>query len=91
MNGRSSCIKWKVLLSERAAVEGPFLRREGPADMKIRRRAVGGRRAVVRAAGVRPEGTRRLYLGHPGRHSPRSIAVPARAALSLAPSALTVT
>lgn len=25
------------------------------------------------------EGARRLYLGHPGRHSPRSIAKPARA------------
>lgn len=55
--------------------------------MKIRRGAVGGEEGCRGVLGLRMEGARRLYLGHPGRHSPRSIAEPARAARSLAPSA----
>lgn len=54
--------------------------------MKIRRGAVGGA-GWCGAAGLRMEGVRRLYLGHPGRHSPRSIAEPARAVRLLARAA----
>lgn len=59
--------------------------------MKIRRRAVGGRRGAAGGA-VEAGGARRLYLGHPGRHPPRSIVEPARAvlpSLSLADGYLT--
>lgn len=40
----------------------------GLADMKIRRGAVGGRGVGEGVFGLRVEGARRLYLGHPGRH-----------------------
>lgn len=42
---------------------------------------------VTRGGWFEDGAARRLYLGHPGRHSPRSIAVPARAVLPLARTA----
>lgn len=65
---------------------GPFLRSGVPTDIKIRRGAVGGRDFSKGEHGLRAEGARRLYLGHPGRHSPRSIAMSARAICLLARS-----
>lgn len=55
--------------------------------MKIRRRE--GEAAKGDAGGwfEEVEAARRLYLGHPGRHSPRSIAKPARAVRPLARAA----